>query len=232
MDVVSGEPVLQKLIHGVTRTAEQACSPGSLATLQGLGLGANQAGETVGVSVNQEIVTVVHSSPTEIIFQCPDLVPGTPLSIQAYRGSRFSNELDSVMAEAAPGVLSLDGTGSGQGLVMLDRTDQVVTMRRAELPSQPALRQDHISILATGLGVEAQSRLEDVQVTVGELATSVESVTPLSTGLWQVVAKVPNNAPIGDAVPLRLQVTLPGGREVGSNTVTVAIDARDDDIDP
>ncbi len=230
VDVVSGEPVLKKVLHSVTHNPEQACSPGSLATLQGVGLGVDQAGEAVQVSVNQEFVAVVDSSPKEITFQCPDLIPGTPLSIQAYRGSRSSNVLDSVMAEAAPGVFSLDGTGSGQGLVLLGGTDQVVTMRKAQLPSQPALRKDLISILATGLGVEAQARPEEVQVVIGESVTSAQSVTPLSPGLWRVVAKVPDHAAFGDAVPLRLQLTLPGGRDVGSNVVTLAINAKDDEI--
>ncbi|MFN0168541.1 MAG: Ig domain-containing protein, partial [Bryobacteraceae bacterium] len=37
VEVVSGEPVLDKLIHGATRKDEGACSPGSLATLRGTG---------------------------------------------------------------------------------------------------------------------------------------------------------------------------------------------------
>jgi uncharacterized protein (TIGR03437 family) len=226
VEVVSGTPILTKLVQAANRSSEGACSPGSMVVLQGVGLGKNRAGEDVRISVNDDPVKVIGSSMKEITFPCPELAPWTPLHIQAHRGERSSNVLESVMAEAAPGVFSLDGTGSGQGVAMLRETGDVLMLRSPELPSQPATRGDLVSILATGLGPDVANEPERLQLVIGDAVAYVQSVTRSSPGAWEVIAKVPEAATLGDAVPLQIQLTLLNGRLLKSNLVTIAIEAR------
>jgi uncharacterized protein (TIGR03437 family) len=230
VEVMSGTPVLKGLIHSATRSAEQACSPGSLATLLGVGLRKNASDEDVRVSVNGEFVPVIEASFKEIAIQCPDLAPGTPLSIRSYRGDFPSNFLDTVMGDPAPGVFTLDRTGSGQGMVLLDGTEQLAMFRSPHVPSQPAVRGDRISILATGLGPDALK--DSLQVMIGGAVAPAESIVTLVPGLWRIVVSVPDEAPFGDAVPLRLVLNSSGGRRLESNLVTVAIEPGGDAPQP
>jgi uncharacterized protein (TIGR03437 family) len=227
VEVMPGEPALKTLLHAATRSPERACSPGSLATLQGSGLRKNSSEEEVRVWVNGEFVPVLEASAREITFQCPDLAPGTPLNIRAHRGERQSNFLDTIMAEAAPGVFTLDRTGSGQGLVSLDQARHLAMFRSPSLASQPAVHRDRISILATGLG--SQAIADRLQAAIGDVVVTVESVTAQAPGLWQVVAKVPEDALTGKSVPLRLLMNL-SGRRLESNAVTFAIEATGDGV--
>jgi uncharacterized protein (TIGR03437 family) len=222
VEVMSGAPVLKGLIHSATRSAEPACSPGSLTTLLGVGLRGNASDEDVRVSVNGEFVPVIEASFKEIAIQCPDLAPGTPLSIRSHRGDFRSNFLDTVMGDPAPGVFTLDRTGSGQGLVLLDGVERLAMFRSPRAPSQPAVRGDRIAILATGLGPDA---IEDrLQVVIGGAVAPAESMAASIPGLWRIVVTVPDDAPFGDALPLRLVLNLSGGRRLESNLVTVAIE--------
>ncbi|MFN0165739.1 MAG: putative Ig domain-containing protein [Bryobacteraceae bacterium] len=221
VEVVPGEPALDKLIHGATRKHEGACSPGSLATLRGTGLG-----KEVQLSINGEPATVIAGSAREMTFQCPDLDPGTTLYFQAKRGMHSSNTLDSIMADAAPGIFSLDGSGGGQGIALLGDTGKVLMLRSPEVLSQPATRQDLISLLATGLGREAFDSPNRVHVLLGRFVVTAESITAAAPGIWQVVVRVPEEAPLGDAVPLRLVLARPGERTVDSNLVSIALEAR------
>jgi hypothetical protein len=61
VEVMSGVPILTRLIQSATRLENRACSPGSLATLQGYGLRKDPE-EGVRVSVNGEFVPVVEAS--------------------------------------------------------------------------------------------------------------------------------------------------------------------------
>jgi uncharacterized protein (TIGR03437 family) len=224
--VVSGKPILTKLIQAASRSSEGACSPGSMAILEGVGLGKNLAGEEVRISVNDQAVTAIGGSMSEIVFPCPALAPGVPLRIQAQRGERSSNVLTSVMAEAAPGVFSLDHTGSGQGAAVLNGTGNVLMQRSPEPLSQPATRGDTVSILATGLGVDVANAPDRLEVWMGNAVTYAQSVTLRSPGAWEVIATVPEGTTLGDAVPLQLQLTLSEGRVAKSNLVTIAIESR------
>ncbi len=223
VEVVSGEPVLDKLIHGASR-AEGACTPGSLATLRGTGFGKH-----VQLSLNGEPATVIAATAREITFQCPDLAPGTALYFQARHGDHSSNILDSVMTDAAPGIFSLDGSGAGQGIAYLGDSGMVLMLRSPDVPSQPATRRDQIAIAVTGLGLEAAQAPERLQVTIGESTVPVESVTAVAPGIWQVGVRVPEEAPLGLAVPLRLTLTSADGRILNSNAVAIALEARNEE---
>jgi uncharacterized protein (TIGR03437 family) len=226
VDVVSGNPVLREVVHSATSLTESACSPGALATVKGVALTRATAPESVRLSINGEPVTVVYGSPKEITFVCPDVAPGSSLHLQAQRGDLASNVLEIVMAEAAPGIFSLDGSGHGQAVAVLGGTDQILMVRSPEMPSQPAMPADTIAITATGLGKDVTP--DRLEVRIGAAAATPESVNAAVPGVWQVWVRIPETAFPGDAVTLRLSLMLPDGRTVESNEVIIAIETGGD----
>jgi uncharacterized protein (TIGR03437 family) len=203
VDVASGAPVLENLLHGATGVATQACSPGALASLQGAGL--SRKGESVEVLVNGGYVSVVKSTRKQILFQCPDLPAGTPLSLQAKRGTLWSNTLQSAMAEAAPGIFPLDGAG------------------------QPVVAGGELSVLATGLGSDMGQSPDCVSVVVGEVVIPATSMTAVLPGVWRVAVRLPDQIAASQAIPLRLAVRL-NGRDLESNTVAITIEERNSEL--
>jgi hypothetical protein len=81
------------------------------------------------------------------------------------------------MAEAAPGIFSLDGSGIGQGVALLGDTEKVLMMRSPEVLSQPAVRQDLVSIPVTGLGRAAANFPDRIQVVFSQTVVPAEAVT-------------------------------------------------------
>jgi uncharacterized protein (TIGR03437 family) len=115
-------------------------------------------------------------------------------------------------------------------MVQLDGTEQLAMFRSPHVPSQPAVRGDRVSILATGLGPDAVK--DSLQVVIGGTSAPAESMVTLVPGLWRIVVSVPDEAPFGDAVPLRLLLNSSGGRRLESNVVTVAIEPGGDATQP
>jgi len=66
-----------------------------------------------------------------------------------------------------------------------------------------------------------------VRVVIGDVEadSAFASLAPGTVGVFEVNVQLPQNAPAGQAVPLHLEVLLPDGTVVASNTVTAAIDA-------
>jgi uncharacterized protein (TIGR03437 family) len=147
----------------------------------------------------------VKSTRKQILFQCPDLPAGTPLSVQTKRGSLWSNTLESVMAEAAPGIFPLDGA------------------------SQLVSAGEELSVLATGLGSDAGQSSERTFVVIGDVVIPATSMTAVLPGVWRVAVIVPDQIATGEGIPLRLAVRL-NGRDLESNAVTVAIEGRNAEL--
>jgi uncharacterized protein (TIGR03437 family) len=147
------------------------------------------------------------------------------------------NELESVsqfatVAPFAPGIYTLNMSGSGQGAVQIAPSDQLA----AELTpgARPIVAGEHIAIFATGLGpVSNQPETGAAAlsnplsytttiptVTVGGVAAEVtySGLAPGFAGLYQVNALLPQGAPSGDSISVVISI---GGVE--SNTVTIAV---------
>lgn len=219
--IESGSPSIEKLLHSATRLEQDACSPGSLATVIGKGLSTSGNGDQTLILINGETATVTSHTGNEITFQCPALPAGTPLEIQARRGSLFSNAIKAGMAAAAPGIFSLEGSGRGQGLVQLDELQRIAALRFPDESGQPATATDRIAIVATGLGENPQ-----VEALIGERLLPVESLVASEPGVWRVVIKLPTDTPVNDTVNLGLILHLPDGSTLKSNVVTFATEAR------
>jgi uncharacterized protein (TIGR03437 family) len=224
IQVRPGRPVIEQLVHGATGSAEQVCSPGALAKVVGDGFVSRRDGEETQVWVNGSPVPVMRKTDKTLLFQCPAAPAGTKLAVEVHRGATVSNTAETVMVDAAPGIFSLDGTGRGQGLVMLTEFNRVAMVRSPGDVSQPATATDRITLQVTGLGEDANSN--GVQLQVGTKRVSAESVVLASPGVWQVTGRLPEGTAVSDAVPVQL-VMEQYGQVLRSNVVTIAIEGRD-----
>ena len=225
-----------------------SCSPGGLATLTGSGFTTQPPMSAtsfpvptelagVQVTVNGFAAPLLMVSGSQVNFQCPVLSSGSPLAItlKAEDGSAYS--LSSVMTSASPGLFRMDATG--QGLVTIGTTGQIAMPTTKAVQSRPAARGEILSVFATGLGQTKDSvatgtaapqdrlvRLDNkVKVVVGgvEIDPVFSGLAPGSVGLYQVNARLPPEVPAGVAVHMTVNVILPDGTVLESNTVTVAV---------
>jgi|SRR5579871_2405630 len=145
-----------------------------------------------------------------------------------------------MIAAFAPGIFSLDGTGSGQGAVEIAPGPEVAGGMGSYLwasmnyGGQPVQRGQYISIFSTGLGPVSNQPATGAPasasplsvtstqptVTLGGVPAQVtfSGLAPGFVGLYVVNAQVPSSAPSGAAVTLNMTI---GG--VTSNTVTIAV---------
>lgn len=225
IEVRSEKPVLQKLINTASRANEGACSSGSRVTLVGSGF--SQAPEdTITLLLNGESVDIVGSSATEIDFVCPEFTAGTAIALQVRRGSSSSEVLRAVAAETNPAIFSLDGSGTGQAMA-LHRENAIVVMQRSpETLSQPAVRTDTIRLIVNGLASVTGDISDQVSILIGGAGVKAKSVEKMDGGLWSISFEIPEAAPLGDAIPVTLEFTLPYGKPVVSNVTTIAIEPR------
>jgi uncharacterized protein (TIGR03437 family) len=160
------------------------------------------------------------------------------VTVQTEDGTAI-NAFQSMMPEAAPGIYSLDTSGSGQGKVFITNSPLLAMPVAADLPSRPAQPGEYITIWANGLGPTtsgapdlgmpatlAVTTTDSVRVVIGGaiMEPSFSELAPSLVGTYQVNVQVPENAPIGSAVPVYIEITLSDGTVVKSNQVTIAVD--------
>ncbi len=227
IDVDTGKPAL-------TASQPLACSPSADVRLTGKWLSprdsasSDAAGETelggTRVTVNSNAVPVLYSSLTDVWFQCPALDPGTPLEVTVETPAGATEPLRASMQQAAPTVLTLDGSGQGQGAVFLTGTSTLATSRDYLALGQPAGPGDTLSIWVTGLGSNSTP-----VVKLGDAAVTVTSVEPVDgyAGISAIQIQVPAGVPNAEALPLSVEVPQAGADTAKSNTVTIATENPD-----
>jgi uncharacterized protein (TIGR03437 family) len=249
IEVQSSTPVISALANAAS-FADMGCSPGSVATLLGTGFvkSGAKAAETspLPTSINGLRVQsdgtdlpVFYASEDQVNFQCPQSTPGASvlLTIQSDTGS--SAPLSTTMEFATPGIFALDGSGKGQGAILVSGTANLAMTRTKGIPSQPAARGTFISIYAVGLGptdVEVPAGAPSpsnplaklsapVDVLIGgeEAEVNFAGLAPGYTGLYQLNARVPAATSIGPSIPVQVVVHRPDGSSVSSNVVTIAV---------
>ncbi len=173
----------------------------------------------------------------QINYQLPfETAPGIAFVEVLYNGVAVTNEFLTVLANA-PGLFSFTGDGAGQAAVL----NQDYQPNGA---ARPEARGRVIQIYATGTGaalLDNATRLTALPatgtappgdgsklyvtnftptVTIGGVAATVEfsGLAPGFVGLWQINARLPANAPTGNAVPLVI-----GANGRNSNQTTVAV---------
>jgi uncharacterized protein (TIGR03437 family) len=234
--VGTGKPVITG-IRNAASMAQPACSPGSVASLTGRWLASNgapvsnpsgTATELGGtrVKVNGEYVSVVYASATRVDFVCPEADPGTALMVSAENEAGIADPISTAMFPSAPGLYSVDGTGTGQGLITVTNTSLLTAARDYLGLGQPVAPGDSITIRATGIAM-LNGALPTV--TIGDVYAQVQSVqaVPGVAGVYEIAAETPWSIEEGDAIPV--MVIMPPDRSGAgqqSNRITIAVERR------
>ncbi|MEO5924999.1 MAG: hypothetical protein ABIR70_14355 [Bryobacteraceae bacterium] len=209
----------------------------------------------VRIRINGVYAPITFVSDTTLHFQCPSLEAGSSLEIvlEYEAGQPLSTGAAAIvtvapvivrMTEATPGVYLIRGT---QGAVLISGTGLVAGPPVSSLggegyPARAAVPGEYLEIYANGLGSTTETlgggkpAPLDRLITVAGTVTAVlgdglrvpvafAGLTPGSVGLFQVNVLVPAGAPLGNAVPLYLELAREDGTVLRSNTVTVGIAA-------
>ena len=175
----------------------------------------------VRVLVNGTSAPVIRASSQQVDFVCPQLPPGTPLTVSLEAGNRSSNELRTVMENTAPGLFLLDNSGGGLGLILHARG--LAALPRFDRAGMPASAGDAITLFATGINCDESRGAPKPLLYIGHAYQQV-AVQPSSfAGVCEVHAVVPTGLP-GSEVRLVLEAVRDDGTPVRSNQILMAIE--------
>jgi uncharacterized protein (TIGR03437 family) len=217
-----------------------AVAAGSIAVVFGSNLSVGQASAIAGTPpptilaqsrfvVGGIAAPLYMAMPTQVNLQIPWEAAGqNQVSITGTISGVASNTQTVPLVAIAPGIFSMDMTGTGQGAVLLGGTSQFAAAGSA------AARGAYVSIFCTGLGPVSNQPATGIAasaanlsitattptVMIGGAAASVSfsGLAPGFVGLYQVNAQVPMTVTPGSAVPV---VIMAGN--TSSNTVTIAV---------
>ena len=236
-----------------TGLAGDACSPGGLASILGTGLTVQSPQKInsfplptslsgVQVKVNGVAAPLLFISDSQINFQCPGLTAGTPLTLTVEGPAGvISTPILTEMQAAAPGLFTVNGTK--QGVVLIANTNEIAMETTKAIASRPAKPGEFLTIYTSGLGESVEEVAagdpapsnrqillkNKVSIVVGgvEIEPLFAGLAPGAAGLYQINLQLPPGEPIGDGVPLYLNVRLSDGTTRQSNSVNVAIQPAD-----
>ncbi|MDP9054263.1 MAG: Ig-like domain-containing protein [Acidobacteriota bacterium] len=214
--------------------------PVSIAAVFGANLAIGQGAATAPTplpgTLAQSIVTIggltaplYFAIPTQVSFQVPwELAGQGSALISANVNGAVSNTQTVPLAPFAPGIFTIDASGSGQGAIEIAPTAQLAAA------ATPVQRGGYVAIFCTGLGavdnqpatgaaalaVPLSRTLTLPIVTIGGVGAvvSYSGLAPGFAGLYQVNAIVPAGISTGPAVTVAITI---GG--VTSNTVTIGV---------
>lgn len=203
---------------------------GSLVTLTGsrLSFGRRRATATplpaelnaVRVRVNGTAVPLLFVGPEQVNFLLPAAAAQGSARAVAENAGASSGAAEFAIREAAPGVFSLDGSGSGQGAILIAGTGLIARATRDAFSRAPR-RGETVEIYCTGLGPSVEGRaVTEPRLTIGGVRAEVlfAGTSPGFPGLDQINARVPADSQTGIAVPVTVES---GG--VRSNVTTMAV---------
>jgi uncharacterized protein (TIGR03437 family) len=193
-------------------------------------LSSTLAGVSISVTQNGVVTQAfpIFVSPAQINAVMPSTVAAGPATLRlTYLGNR-SNAITIQIDDSAPGIFAISSGGYGPGIIQNYVSAANQPINSLALPAAPG---QVITIWGTGLGPVTFP--DNVAPTAGNVATPVTLAiggqpaavaysgrTPCCSGIDQIVATVPKNAPLGCWVPVAINA---GG--VISNTATMAIAA-------
>jgi uncharacterized protein (TIGR03437 family) len=255
--VINVGPALKAHVSGLYNAASyqkyQTCSPGSLATLVGVGFtgqGLQQADvipwptvlNGLHITANGIFLPILAATDTLIQFQCPVLPAGAAITlIVTPRSGIATDPMQFVLQEASPALFVVGG--NSQGAVLIAGTNLIAMPTTDGIPSRPAKQGEYIAIYADGLGpvkeIQAPGTpapldhlvpaIDDIVVVVGtlELEPIFAGLAPGAAGLYQVNVQLTADVPIGDSIPIYLKVTISDGTVLQTNPVNIAIQQAD-----
>jgi uncharacterized protein (TIGR03437 family) len=214
----------QGVVHAASDQGGVPIAPGGLITVYGVNL-ADGVGQSNGLPLPQQLngaqvllgnqpLPILYTSAGQLNVQVPYTVPvNTQYQLTVQHGNTLSVPQSLVVAQAQPGIFTVNQKGTGQGSIV--KSDQVTLAQ----PGTPASIGETVVIYCTGLGavtpaVAAGSpaplatTVNTVSVTIGGKAAQVafSGLTPGYAGLYQVNVVVPAGITTGDAVPVVLSV--------------------------
>jgi len=215
---------------------------GSIVAVFGTNLSIGQSPSTVAIplpyTLAQASLTIgglaaplFFATPGQVNMQIPWEIAGqSTAAVVATVNGQVSNTQTVPLVPYAPGIFSINSSGSGQGAILISSGTQLAAV------GTPVSRGAYISIYCTGLGpvtnqpaTGAPSPTSPLATTLvtpfvhigsnNELAvTTFSGLAPGLVGLYQVNAIVPADVTPGNAVPIYITVN---GTE--SNIVTIAV---------
>jgi uncharacterized protein (TIGR03437 family) len=234
-------PEIAALVNGASQAAGTAFAPGQIVTLYGRNIGPatgvfgtlatpsrfdTVAGGT-RVRFNGILAPVLYTSSSQVNTIVPYEVSGATTVEVEFEGRR-SAPIPVRIVEAAPALFTQDASGRGRAAIL----NQDYGLNT---PQRPAARGTVVMLYATGggqtnpasstgqiAGPDLRTLALPVTVTIGgRLAeTLYAGAAPgLVTGLLQINVLIPADAPIGDGVPLSIQV----GTAASPNGTTLSI---------
>jgi uncharacterized protein (TIGR03437 family) len=193
-------------------TGAGAVAPGEIVTMFGNGFGSSKP----TVNFGQFTATVLYASDCQINAVVPfEVIPGLAIPVTVQSGEQTLGPVKLPVAVAAPGIFAVNGSGTGQAAIL----NQDTTVNS---PSNPAARGSIVSVFMTGAG-SLNPPLADgslgplsppfpvpvagVVVTIGSVNAPIAFVGQapgLVAGATQVNVQVPQNAPVGAAIPVMI----------------------------
>jgi len=228
------------IVNAASSAPNTPVAPGSIASVYGnfqLGAGQYWASSVPlptslgGLSLAFGVIgaPLFYASNGQVNLQIPWELSGQSSSLAATLAEETSSPQMVNLAPFAPGIFSINGQGTGPGAI-LDSTYHLVN---ASNPANAGFT--YILVYCTGLGPVTNqpatgepapsSPLAETTtrptVTIGGVPAQVQfsGLAPGAVGEYQVNALVPENAPVGDAVPVIVSI---GG--VASNAVEIPVE--------
>lgn len=227
--VDSGKPV-------ITQPEHLACAPESIATLNGRWLtqrreqfsdqqGASTSLGGTTVRINGTLAPVLFATQDRVDFLCPASPTAGKLDLVLETGAGSTTPRLTRMLEANPTLLSVKDQQGNYGLITRLETGRLAMVRDFHGMGEPAQRDDLVSIRASGLGGSI-TNLSAFSIKVGDATAEITQITaaPDEAGVTLIQVRIPAAAPLGDAVPVQLEMLSPAGQRLTSNMVAVAIE--------
>jgi uncharacterized protein (TIGR03437 family) len=214
------------VVHAASSASGVPIAPGSLITIYGSNLADAQGQSSTlplpesqngaQVLLGSTPLPILYTSSGQLNVQVPFNAPAnTQYQLSVQRDSLVSLPEQLVVAQANPGVFTVNEQGSGQGVIF--KSDGVTLAQ----PGSPANPGETVVIYCTGLGAVSpavpdgtpppssplSNTVNPVTVTIGgqNAAVSFSGLTPGYPGLYQINAVVPGGIS-GGAVPLVVAV--------------------------
>jgi uncharacterized protein (TIGR03437 family) len=210
----------------VTPFPTGAVAPGEIVTLFGNGFGSS----TPSVSFSQFPATILDASNCQINAVVPfEVTPTLPTFVTVEAGGQTLGPVKLPVVLAAPGIFTVNDSGSGQAAIL--NQDSSVNSS-----TNPAARGSIVSVYMTGAGALSPliadgslgplippfpMPMAGVSATIGSVDAPVAFVGQapgLIAGATQVNIQVPQNAPVGAAIPITIYA---GGYVTQSVTMAV-----------
>ncbi len=230
------------VVNAASFAAQAPLAPGSLISVFGSSLAHGQgSASALPLPISLGGSTILLAGQSAPLLYASDgqvnaLVPyginvNTAQQLVISVGTSISVPQAVTLAAAAPGVFTINGSGSGQGIIEGVDANQVQTLADTDHPVSPG---EAVIIYCTGLGevnppvrtgaaaplAPLSNTVSPVTVTIGGQQATVlfAGLTPNFAGLYQVNALVPKGVTPGSEVPV---VITAAGQQ--SKTVTIAV---------